>query len=61
MQQMRLSVVGVGQRGRGGVAIDVDSQPEHGMRLVELDVFRRNGAFFTGNTDAEMQIVRKVQ
>lgn len=61
MQQMRLPVVGVAQRRLGGVAIDVESQPEHSMRLVELDVFRRNGALFTGNTDAKMQIVRKVQ
>ncbi len=58
---MRVSVVGVGdgQRGRRRVpvvpvdgrtgAIDVESQPEHGVRLVELDVFRQNGAFLTGN------------
>ncbi len=48
--------VGDGQRGRRRVpvapvdgrtgAIDVESQPEHGVRLVELDVFRQNGAFF---------------
>lgn len=63
--------VGVGQRRRGGVAvapvdggtgaIDVKSQPEYGVRLVELDVFRQNRTFFTGNMDAEVQIVRKIR
>ena len=68
-----MSVVGVGdcQRGRGGVAvapvdggtgaIDVESQPEHGVRLIELDVFRQNGAFLTGNAYTKVQIVRKVR
>ncbi len=56
-----MSVVGIGdsQRGRGGVAvapvdggsgaINVESQPEHGVRLIELDIFRQNGAFLTSN------------
>ena len=56
-----MSVVGVGDRQwrRGGIAvapvdggtgaIDVESQPEHGVRLIELDVFRQNGAFFPCN------------
>ncbi|SSI90763.1 Uncharacterised protein [Klebsiella pneumoniae] len=68
-----MSVVGVGdgQRRRGGVAIapvdggtgaiDVESQPEHGVRLIKLDVFRQNGAFLTGNPYTKMQIVRKVR
>ena len=68
-----MSVVGVGdgQRGRGGVtvapvdggtgAIDVESQPEHGVRLIELDIFRQNGAFLTCNAYTEVQIVRKVR
>ncbi|KMM41564.1 hypothetical protein RU61_02713 [Salmonella enterica subsp. enterica serovar Derby] len=68
-----MSVVGVGngQRGRGRVAvapvdggtgaINVESQPEHGMRLIELDIFRQNGAFLTGNPYTKMQIVRKVR
>ena len=68
-----MSVVGVGdgQCGRGGVtvapvdsgtgAIDVESQPEHGVRLIELDVFRQNGAFLTGNAYTKVQIVRKVR
>ena len=42
-------------------AIDVESQPEHGVRLIELDVFRQNGAFFTGNSYTKVQIVRKVR
>lgn len=63
--------VGDGQRGRRRVpvtpvdgstgAIDVETQPEHGVRLVELDVFRQNGAFLTGNAYTEVQIVRKVR
>jgi len=58
-----MSVVGVGngQRGRGRVAvapvdggtgaINVESQPEHGVRLIELDVYPYT----------KMQIVRKVR
>ncbi len=58
-----------GQRGRGCVAvtpvdggtgaIDIESQPEHGVRLIELDVFRQDGAFLTGYANTEVQIVRK--
>lgn len=56
--------VGDGQCRRGGVAvtpvngrtgaIDVESQPEHGVRLIKLDVFRQNGAFLTGNAYTEV-------
>lgn len=63
--------IGDGQRGRGRVAvapvyggtgaIDIESQPEHGVRLIELDIFRQNGAFFTGNSYTKVQIVRKVR
>ena len=68
-----MSVVRVsdGQRGCGGVtvapvdggtgAIDVESQPEHGVRLIELNVFRQNSAFLTGNAYTKVQIVRKVR
>ena len=68
-----MSVVGIGdsQRGREGVvvarvdggsgAFNVESQPEHGVRLIELDIFRQNGAFLTSNAQTKMQIVRKVQ
>ena len=48
--------VGDGQRGRGRVpvtpvdgrtgAIDVEAQPEHGMRLIKLDVLCQECAFF---------------
>lgn len=31
----------------GSGAINIESQPEHGVRLIELDVFRQNGAFLT--------------
>lgn len=63
--------VGDGQRGRRRVpvapvdgrtgAIDVESQPEHGVRLVELDVFRQDRALFPGDAHAEVQIVREVR
>jgi len=63
--------IGDGQRGRGRIAIapvdggtetvNVKSQPEHGVRLIELDVFRQNGAFFTGNTYTKVQVVRKIR
>lgn len=63
--------IGDGQRGRGRVsvapvyggtgAIDIESQPEHGMRLIELNVFRQDGAFLTGNAYTKVQIVRKVR
>ena len=63
--------IGDGQRGRGGVsvapvdgstgAVNIKSQPEHGMRLVELDVFRQNGAFLTGNPYTKVQVVGKVR
>ena len=68
-----MSVVWIGdsQRGRGGVAfapadggsgaINVESQPEHGMRLIELDIFRQNDAFLTNNAHTKMQIVRKIR
>ena len=51
---MTIFGIGNGQRRCGGVtvapvdsradAIDVKSQPEHGVRLVELDVFRQDSA-----------------
>lgn len=63
--------IGDGQRGRGRVAIapvdggtgaiDVESQPEHGVRLIELDVFRQDSPFLTGNAYTKVQIVRKVR
>jgi hypothetical protein len=31
------------------------------VRLIELDVFRQNGAFLTGNAYTKVQIVRKVR
>ena len=73
VKQVRMSVVRVGdsQCGRGGIAIapvdgstgaiDVESQPEHSVRLIELDVFRQNSAFLTGNPYTKVQIVRKVR
>lgn len=73
VKQVRMSVVWIGdcQRGRGGVAvapvdggsgaINVESQPEHGMRLIELDIFRQNDAFLTSNAHTKMQIVRKIR
>ncbi len=73
IKQVRVSVFRVsdGQRGRGCVAvtpvdggtgaIDIESQPEHGVRLIELDVFRQDGAFLTGYANTEVQIVRKVR
>ncbi len=68
-----MSVIGIvdSQRGCGGVAVapvdggsganNVESQPEHGVRLIELDIFRQNGAFLTSNAHTKMQIVRKVR
>ena len=63
--------IGDGQRGRGRVtvapvngcadAIDVESQPEHGVRLVELDVFRQDSALFPCDAYTEVQIVREVR
>lgn len=41
--------------------VDVESQPEHSVRLIELDVFRQNGAFLSGNAYAKMQLVRKAR
>ncbi len=73
IKQVRVSIFRVsdGQRGRGRVAvtpvdggtgaIDVESQPEHSVRLIELNVFRQNGAFLTGNAYTKVQIVRKVR
>ena len=70
---MRVSVFGVGdgQCGRGSIAvtpvnsgtgaINIESQPEHGVWLIELDVFRQDGAFLTGNAHTKVQIVRKVR
>ena len=68
-----MSVVGVGngQRGRGRVAvapvyggtgaIDIESQPEHGVRLIELDVFRQDSSLFPCDAYTEVQIVREVR
>ena len=63
--------IGDGKRGRGGIAIapvdgctdavNVKTEPEHGMRLVELDVFRQNRALFSRDAYTKMQIVRKVR
>lgn len=63
--------VGDGQRGCGRIAIApvdgrteavyVKTEPEHGVRLVELDVFRQNSALFSRDAYTKMQIVRKVR
>lgn len=63
--------VGDGQCGRRRVpiapvdgstgAIDVESQPEHGVRLVELDVLGQDGLLFPRDTYTEAQIVREVR
>ena len=63
--------VGDGQRRRGRIAIApvdgcteavyVKTEPEHGVRLVELDVFRQNSALFSRDAYTKMQIVRKVR
>lgn len=63
--------IGDGQRRRRSVAIapvysradaiDVKSQPEHGMRLVELDVFRQDCALFPCDAYTEVKIVREVR
>ena len=41
--------------------INVKSQPEHGVGVIELDVFRQDGAFLTGNAYAKVQIIREVR
>ncbi len=68
-----MSVFGIGdsQRGRWRVAvapvngcsdaINVQSQPEHGVRLIELNVFRQDSALFPRDVYTEMQIVREVR
>ena len=63
--------VGDGQRRRGSVAVapvngssgavNVKSQPEHGVRLIKLDVFRQNGAFFPCDAYTKVQIIREVR
>lgn len=61
--------IGDGQRGRVPVApvdssadtIHVKSQPEHGVRLIELNVFRQDSALFPRHAYTEMQIVREVR
>ena len=63
--------IGDGQCRRGSVAVapvdscadavNVKSQPEHGVRLVELDVFRQNGAFFPCDANTKVQIIREVR
>jgi len=63
--------VGDGERGRGGVAVapvdgctdavNVETEPEHGVRLIELDIFRQNGAFFPCDADTKVQIIREVR
>jgi len=68
---MTIFRIGDGQRRRWGVAvapvnggtkpIDVKPEPEHGVRLVELDVFRQNRALFPCDAYTKMQIVREVR
>ena len=68
---MSIIRVGDGERGCRSVAvapvdggagtINVESQPEHGVRLIELNIFRQNGTFLTGNAYTKVQIVRKVR
>ena len=63
--------IGDGQRWGWGVAIapvyrrtepvNVKTQPEHGVRLVELNVFRQNRALFPRDTHTKVQIVREVR
>lgn len=63
--------VGDGQRGCGRIAIApvdggteavyVKTEPKHGVRLVELDVFRQNRALFSRDAYTKMQIVRKIR
>lgn len=72
VQQVRVSVfrVGDGQRGRRRVAVapvngsadavNVKSQPEHSVRLIELDVLRQDRALFPRDAHTEVQIVREV-
>ena len=73
VKRVRVSVFGIGdgQRGRGCVAvapvdssagaIDVKSQPEHGMGLIELDVFRQDSALFSCDAYTEVKIIREVR
>lgn len=42
-------------------AIDVKSQPEHGVGLIELDVFRQNSALFPCDAYTKVQIIREVR
>lgn len=68
-----MSVFGIGdgqsRRGRVPVApvdgcadtVNVKTEPEHGVRLVELDVFRQNSALFSRDAYTKVQIVRKVR
>ena len=63
--------VGDGQRRYGSVAVapvngcadavNIKSQPEHGVRLMELDVFRQNSAFFPCDAHTKVQIIREVR
>mgnify|MGYP006949256163 FL=1 len=56
--------VGDGQCRRGGVAVapvngcadavNVKSQPEHGVRLIKLDVFSQNSALFPCDADTKV-------
>ena len=41
-------------------AVNVKTEPEHRVWLVELDVFRKNCALFPGNADAELEFVGKI-
>ena len=59
--QRRCRRVAVAPVDGGTGAVNVKSQPEHGVRLIELDIFRQNSAFLTGDTDTKVQIVRKVR
>lgn len=45
----------------GSGAINVESQPENDVRLIELDIFLQNSALLTSNAHTKMQIVRKVR
>ena len=69
---MGVTIFGIhdGQCGRGGVAVapvyrrtravNVKPEPEHRVWLVELDIFRKNGALFPGNAYAELEFVGKI-
>lgn len=59
--QSRRGCVAVAPVDGGTEAVNVKTEPEHGVRLVELDVFRQNSALFSRDAYTKVQIVRKVR